>query len=126
MNKKDLIVIKDYARANEGLTLNANGKVLSLQDGFMVAIKEHERVYQDIQELDIETLNAYMLMCKKLNKEGKKCFVGFWIDSSDNNKFYLDISLKVSNKQLALSLGKREKQLSIFDNARKDCVAIEY
>lgn len=125
MNKKDLVVIKDYARANGGCSLNASGKVITLQDGYMVSKREYEHIYSSIEELDLETLNNYLMLANKLNKSEKhyKCFIGLWISDSDN-KCYLDISMKISNRQLAISIAKQEKQLAIYDNVNRVCITM--
>ena len=127
MNKKELLVIKDYTRANNGLTLNHNGKIVNLSSGFMVSMHQHEKIYSSLDELDLETINAYLLQATKLCKSERtyKAFVGLWVDAEDNGKTYLDISLLIPNKQLALSLARTEQQKAIFDNANKVSIYLE-
>ena len=127
MKKSQLEQLKQLARANNGLTLNANEKIVNLSNGFMVSVHQHEKIFASLNALDLETLNNYILTARKLNKSEKsfKAYVGIWVDTNDNGKTYLDISLLIPNKQLALSIAKKEQQKAIFDNGNQDCIYLD-
>lgn len=122
MNKQVLEFIKQVATKYGGITLNHNGKVAKLNSGFSVSKKQYEKVYNSIESLDLETLNNYLLLARKINKTNKtyKVWVGLWIDSG---KLYLDISMNIENKGIAIQVARQEKQLAIFDNFNKVCIS---
>lgn len=122
MQKQVLEFIKRIATKYGGITLNHNGKVAKLNSGFSVSKKQYEKVYNSIESLDLETLNNYLLLARKINKANKtyKVWVGLWID---NNKLYLDISMNIENKGIAIQVARQEKQLAIFDNFNKVCIS---
>ena len=115
MNKKELKSLIAYTVENGGATLAPNGKIVSFPIGYQVAEKQHEKIISLEKGLPLETLNAYLLTAKKA-----RGFVGLWIE---DNKLYLDISLHILNKGIALSMGRKEKQLSIYEWESGLCLA---
>ena len=113
MNRKDLRIIKDYCQEFGGITLSKQGKVITLNSGFMVSIKEHEKVLT-ISKLNTRILNKYLKLA--ISKDG---FVGLWLD---NGKLYLDISKNIINKQVAIAYAIEQEQLAIFDNFNRVCI----
>ena len=65
------------------------------------------------------------------NKEGftytlqisKNLFIGGWL--SDDNTYFLDLSLRFENRKDALIMGKLQKQQSIFNIKNKNCISCE-
>jgi hypothetical protein len=50
--------------------------------------------------------------------------VGAW-HNTDTGNIYLDVSVVHPNKQAALDLASKNKQLSIFDLARKEEISVK-
>lgn len=117
MKKQDLKNLIAYALENGGATINGNGKIVSFPFGYQVAIREYEKKIplSSVDNIALETINNYLLVAKKA-----RAFVGLWLD---NETLYLDISNHIQNKGVALSIGRKEKQLSIFDWGALDCIA---
>ena len=120
MNNKDLQVLIAYATKNEGATLNYKGDVITLHSGYMVSVERYGLTLTSVQELDLATFKAYQKIAKKIN-----ACIGLWIDTSDNNKFYLDISINILNKDAALEYAKQENQLAIYDCFNQKCVNVQ-
>lgn len=119
MRNKDFAIIKDYASNFKGATLSSNGKVIYFKTGYMVSLNEYGCVYSSIEELDKKTFKKYMRIAKS-----KKAYIGIWLDEKDNDKCYLDISLKINEHAEAMSVARREQQLAIYDIANGQCLRV--
>ena len=102
--------LKDV-KLNNGATLDKLGNVITHKDGYQVSAE------------DLEIIPAYRLTKKHLidmlAKIPNGSNLGIWID---NNKAYIDRSARISNKRLALKVGKALNQISIYDWATGDCI----
>ena len=98
-------------KLNNGVTLDKSGLPLSYTCGYQVS------------EKDLEIIPAYRLTKKHLidmlNKLPKGANLGVWID---NNKAYIDQSIRVLSKKYALKVGKALNQISIYDWKTGDCI----
>lgn len=103
--------LKDI-KANKGATLNKQGESLNYKDGYQVSAE------------DLEVIPAYRLtkkhLIEMLNKIPVGSCLGVWID---NNKAYIDRSARISNKRLALKVGRQLKQISIWDWKASEAIA---
>ena len=103
--------LKDI-KANNGATLDKQGNSLSYNSGYQVSVK------------DLEIIPAYKLTKKHLLEVLKTLPVGanlgVWID---NNKAYIDYSVKFNNKRQALAYGKAHNQISIWGWKASEAIA---
>lgn len=101
---------------NGGATLNKNGVQVNYKKGYQVSKK-------DCYILKLNNLQNILQHTKKLLKEiNKNEFVGLWVD---NNKIYIDISIKIDNKKQAISQGLTLNQISIFNWYNKKCINLK-
>ena len=97
----------------QGATLDKSGKAVDFENGFQVSKK-------DCFILELKNINKILKSINELLKEIKQGeFVGLWVE---DNKIYVDISIKINNLKNALSFGKMQNQLSIFDWKNKNCI----
>ena len=102
---------------NEGATITTYKEKANLESGYMVSYDKSETVVSMIflkndingEMLFQELLNSYIARVKRL---GEHLFVGVWID---NGKAYFDISKNIESKSQAISFGKLNNQLAIYD-----------
>jgi hypothetical protein len=91
-------------KANNGITLDKQGNAISYSNGYQVSAE------------DLEIIPAYRLTKKHLidmlAKIPNGSNLGIWID---NGKAYIDRSARISNKRLALKVGRELNQISIWD-----------
>lgn len=104
--------LKNLIQKN-GATLDKNEKQVNFKNGYQVSKK-------DCYILDLtntkDILNKINGLFKSL-KPGE--FLGLWVE---DNKIYIDISIKINNLKNAINFGKVNNQLSIFDWATKNCI----
>ncbi len=91
---------------NGGASYNLNGH--SPSKGFMVSNFGTEKKIP-LNQFNKKVLKNYI---KANKKHLKNAFIGTWIDS---NIVYLDISKKEKDKNKALEIAKKNKQLAIFN-----------
>ena len=103
--------LKDI-KLNKGATLDKQGNPLQYKDGYQVSAE------------DLEIIPAYRLTKKHLldmlNKIPVGSNLGIWID---NNKAYIDRSARISNKRMALKVGRKLNQISIWDWKAGEAIA---
>lgn len=98
---------------NGGATLNKQGNAKNYKSGYQVSKK-------DMYILDISNIEQITKAINEiLNNISKNEFCGIWCDSG---KCYIDISIKINNKQKAIEQGKILKQISIFEWQTKNCI----
>lgn len=114
LNKKDLSIIKKIIIEDGGITLNSDGKIAELKNGYMVSLDGYEKKLKSIKLVDLKQVKSYLKTAKKLN-----AYVGFWLD---DNTIYLDISININNKKIALKTAKENKQLAIFNCKKKESI----
>ena len=98
-------------KANNGITLDKQGNAISYSNGYQVSAE------------DLEIIPAYKLTKKHLldmlAKIPNGSNLGVWID---NGKAYIDRSARISNKRLALKVGRELNQISIYNWKTGDCI----
>ena len=112
MKKQQLLqIIKDG-----GATLNKDGAPVNFENGYQVSTK-------DCYTIEIGNARKILRAVNKLLRGvGVGEFVGVWIDGG---KAYIDISQHITGKAYAVELGRRNRQISIFDWAKNRCIYLE-
>lgn len=113
--------IKKDILKNEGATLNNEFKKANLKSGFMVSIMGYEFITNNIDEAIKKGLEY-----KEIIKDKKGYYVGFWIDTQDNNKIYVDISKNISNKRDAEKTAKKNLQKGIYSLKDNKTIYLNY
>ena len=101
-----------------GATLDSTTKEpVSLDLGYMVGLEGYGSVYA-LETLDNATFQRALesskldIALKTFEHLGVSAFVGCWVD---NNLVYIDLSVRVYDVQQAVSLGKINNQIAIYD-----------
>ena len=119
MKKNELKTIISYIKENGGVTLKSNETLLNANVGYMVSLAGYEKQLS-LDNVSIEIVNDYIQKARKMTKNIKhNVYVGFWMDG---NILYLDLSIKIESRQLALSLARKNNQLAIFDLQSKTSI----
>lgn len=100
--------IKNLAIKNGGFSLSPKGETPAT--GYMISCK-------DLYKLNLSDLSEDKLdnAIKQATEIGG--YIGGWLDTetTDTDNFYLDISINVQDKEQALKIAKKNKQLAIYD-----------
>ena len=103
--------LKDV-KLNNGATLDKLGNVITHKDGYQVSAE------------DLEIIPTYRLtkkhLLEMLAKIPNGSNLGIWID---NGKAYIDRSARISNKRMALNVGRKLNQISIWDWKAGEAIA---
>lgn len=92
---------------NGGATIDKHGENIQKNNGFMVSILGYEYTTKNEQDAQKKVLE-YMKIIEKDNN----LFVGVWLE---NNIIYVDLSMWFLEKDVALEIGKKNRQLAIYD-----------
>lgn len=106
---------------NGGATLDNNFKKASVKSGFMVSIQGYEFTTKDIKQAIKKGLEY-----KDIIKDKKGYYVGFWVDTKDNNKIYVDISKNINNLRDATKTAKKNLQKGIYDIRKDTTIYLNY
>ena len=106
---------------NGGATLDNNFKKANLKNGFMVSIQGYEFITNDIKQAIKKGLEY-----KDIIQNKKGYFVGFWIDTNDNNKIYVDISKQIAKKRDAITTAKKNLQKGIYSIKDDKTIYLNY
>ena len=106
---------------NGGATLDNNFKKATLKSGFMVSIQGYEFITKDIKEAIKKGLEY-----KEIIKDKKGFYIGYWIDTKDNNKIYVDISKNISKKRDAITTAKKNLQKGIYSIRDDKTIYLNY
>lgn len=106
---------------NGGATLDNNFKKATLKSGFMVSIQGYEFITKDIKEAIKKGLEY-----KEIIKDKKGFYIGYWIDTKDNNKIYVDISKNISKKRDAITTAKKNLQKGIYNIKDDKTIYLNY
>lgn len=96
-----------------GATLRRDGCAVTYADGYQVSKQDCYII--DITETE-ELANAVNTVLAMLNR-GECC--GIWIN---DGQAYIDISIRISDKNEALNMGKKLNQISVYEWATGDCI----
>lgn len=98
--------------SNNGGTLNSNGEIVTYVRGYQVS-------HRDLYIIPVYKMRkSFVIWCLACLKENEH--LGLWVD---NNKVYIDLSEHIATKKEAMRLGRKRKQLSIFNWRTGDCIA---
>jgi hypothetical protein len=129
MNKQAFNIIESIVKANNGITIETieNNSVITpeFQSGYFVSIKSFESTSK---QFTYESFNAYLesnQFIRDLFPDYKKLFIGVWFNSNDN-LYYYDLNQHFKDLDSAIAYGKQQKQISIFDIAKKDSIELVY
>ena len=99
-------------KANKGATLDKAGTPLTYKSGYQVSA-------EDLAIIPAYRLRkAYLIDMLKAIPAGS-C-LGVWIDGG---KAYIDRSARISNKRLALKVGRQLNQISVWDWKASEAIA---
>lgn len=101
MNNLQKMIIK-----NKGATLDKELKPIKATNGYMVSMLGHE-LKTTVQGLNDALVQRYQALAEELNG-----YVGMWLDG---DTLYLDISQHHTDINQAVTVGKENKQLAIYD-----------
>jgi hypothetical protein len=97
---------------NNGGSYNITTGESNPTDGYMVSLPNREWVF-NADDLCTNSLKEYIIdNAEELSSD--KSFVGLWID---NNKAYIDVSVKHDDLETACYVGIINDQKAIYDNA---------
>lgn len=96
-----------------GATLRRDGVAVKYNSGYQVSKKDMFII--DITETGklAEAVNTVLSMLSR----GEFC--GIWIN---DGKAYIDISIRISDKNEAINMGKKLNQISIYEWSTGDCI----
>lgn len=107
-----------------GTTINLNGqnKHKSPKKGYMVSIQGKEQTYKINEPM-------WFLQARLLTYIGKHAgllaskniYLGLWVD---DGVIYFDLSMRIKDKDEAISMGKRHQQLAIWDIKKQKVINI--
>lgn len=100
-------------QANDGATFNMYLGDLAGQKLYAVSLYPDRSVVIQGKQIPFAVLRRFFLDNRDLWVD-PRVSVGTWF-SSDSNMTYLDISATISDRELAIQLGKKYNQTSIFD-----------
>lgn len=113
-------IVELMANYKEGCSFKKEGNDYSpvqMKSGYFVAITDNE-VNGDM-EVEIEKISS---IARFLNL--KNFFYGFWEDEKTGKK-YLDLSLHISDKNIAVETAKLHDQKAIYSCFEKDVVYVK-
>ena len=112
--KKDLF-IKIVMSNENGVSINPETlkKVITTK-GYFVSITDFES-----SKIDYNMVKDIKKKAKELNLI--TYYIGYWRDLK-TKKHYLDLSLLITKKSVALGIAKIFNQKAIFDNRKKDVI----
>ena len=108
--------IKSHVSAHGGATLTPSLDNANIKKGYMVSLNGYETI-TTIKELTSEALTEY-----KHIAEQQGGYIGLWLD---DNKLYIDISIKVDNFIKALYTARMNQQLAIYHNQSGESIYLK-
>lgn len=90
--------------------------------GYMVSARKDLEEKKPLSEIKADDLYRYMNKHMELFESDPRSFFGGW---SEDGKFFLDVSRLVNRKRKALQLGRKHKQLAIYDLTAKRSISVE-
>lgn len=95
---------------NNGFTYKFNLEKSNIKKGFYISLTNN---FNTNLNKAIENLNKLFLQ-EFNNLNTNKLYIGGWIDKKEN-KFYLDFTIHIKNKENALLIARLFKQKAIWD-----------
>lgn len=113
--------LKKEILKNGGLTCTAELKNANLKSGFVVSTIGYEYQTTDIDKA-IQKAKEY----QSIIQDKKGYYIGFWVDTQDNNTIYVDISKQLTSKREAEKTARKNKQLAYYDIKHNKSIYIDY
>ena len=110
INRSKAKKLIDETIKNGGVSFDSNLNKLVFNDGYTVSISSALKTKNKTE------LEAALNRLEKINS-----FYGLWID---DEIFYLDMNINVSNKTLALELGKEFNQIAIWSEREERVILL--
>lgn len=95
-----------------GFTVDYKGNTPNAKKGYIVSDYGKEKTYFINDKIDMIQLEKDFITYIDYAEKEKDVFIGGWLDG---DVFFLDISRIYPNKKEALKIGKKNKQLAIYD-----------
>lgn len=118
-------------KEDEGFSITLDGKTpeeLGYSKGFMVAPLKTTEIVFDSKTFDVEDAEKLLDNVEKLTEslEGRydEVYAGAWFNP-DDQKFYLDASVRIDNQEDALYIAKQGQQISIFNLENYETIGTE-
>lgn len=108
--------IIDYVNENNGITLNKNAHLIIFNSGYFVSLKKFEL---KTKKITVELIKMYL---QKIKKE-RGLYFGIW---KDKDYYYLDVSISIKNFETAEKIGKKERQIAIYDCKNQKSIYLTY
>ena len=90
--------------------------------GYVVSTRKELEERVPLSEIKAADLYRYMDQYMSLFEAEPRLFFGGWSEDGD---FFLDVSRLVNRKRKALQLGRKHKQLAIYDLTAKRSISVE-
>lgn len=119
----NLIKFKQSILNNGGASYNLLNGQLNPTDGYMVSIKGHEVVigenwvYKTQYHIAEYIKEKAIILCGAVTNS--RFFIGAWVD---DNKLYLDVSMKVTTKEEAEKMAMDNEQKAYYDNGKQETI----
>lgn len=118
--------IIEYVKKNNGCNIDASLDIKEIKTGYMVSLKDYEKTIDlndlnDLSDLIIQKKVFDAILEKsdtikdlrQINRKSKFC-IGLWYNN-DDKKLYIDISVNIKSKRVAIEQGIKNSQYYIFD-----------
>lgn len=122
MEKEKIKMIISEGIKKGGFTIDSKGNTPKTKKGFIVSDYGKEKTYFIDDKIDMLQLEKDFTNYIKYVEKEKDAFIGGWIE---NNIFFLDISRIYTNKKEAIKIGKKNKQLAIYDIEKDVTIQLE-
>jgi hypothetical protein len=103
---------------NQGATLTKTLRKSSLKSGYMVSLKGYEIIIKASQETRLfYEIGRANTRAEVLNNS----YVGVWIE---NGLAYIDVSINIKELNKAITFGKDNEQLAIYDIKNNEVITL--
>lgn len=120
MEKEIFTQIWVDAEKNGGATFNLQGK--SPSSGYMVSLQGHEEILtkEQFQQTSVHFWD-YIERKERLLKSISNLYVGVWYNEG---LYYLDLSERFTDKELAIQMGIRREQKAIWNIVKQEEITL--
>lgn len=116
IKKQNIEKLFEDAIKNGGLTVNKSGLAVEFKKGYQVSKKDCFVIGIDKKA---ECLKAIKNVLDRITNNE---FCGLWVDGG---KLYADISINILDREKAIEMGEKLKQISIFNWTIKSCINLK-
>lgn len=112
-----MVDIKEIVKKG-GATLTHELKETKIKKGYFVSLLGYEKKF-DCE--DAKNINDYVVNLQSKIEDKKGYFIGLWVYKRE---VYVDISINILDKAEALEIGKKNKQISIYNIEKGNTIDI--